>query len=299
MAEPPWIWRWANLQPLMDQAIAVAGLEAAERRVLTLANPGFKDSVRTSTNLNAGIQVLKPGEIARPHRHSANALRFVIEGTGAITKVDNKVCEMLPGDLILTPGWTWHEHEHKGTVRMAWLDVLDVPLFDYLKINFFEPGPTHNVSEPIADAAFATSGLLPQVNASEHSPIFRYPWPAANAAIENVPPATDGSRLLRYVNPVTGGPVMALIDCSLLRLAPHAATHRRRVSGNTICLVAEGEGESAIGDQTIAWKKHDIFTLPHWNWISHKASGAGATLFQVSDDQVLRRLGLWREEIAA
>ena len=43
-----------------------------------------------------------------------NALRFVMEGKGAYTVVDGKSCLMEEGDLVITPGWTWHEHVHKG-----------------------------------------------------------------------------------------------------------------------------------------------------------------------------------------
>lgn len=61
------------------------------------------------------MQLLNPGESARPHRHSIAAIRFVLESTGGgKTIVDgNSIC-MAEGDLILTPGWCWHEHVHEG-----------------------------------------------------------------------------------------------------------------------------------------------------------------------------------------
>jgi gentisate 1,2-dioxygenase len=56
-----------------------------------------------------------------------NALRFVIEGEGASTIVDGKDCLMEEGDLVITPGWTWHEHVHRGRVRSSG-STLDAPL---------------------------------------------------------------------------------------------------------------------------------------------------------------------------
>jgi len=44
-----------------------------------------------------------PGEIARAHRHSAAALRLIIEGRGGYTVVNGERVPMFPGDLVLTP----------------------------------------------------------------------------------------------------------------------------------------------------------------------------------------------------
>lgn len=37
---------------------------------------------------HSGIQVMGPGEVAPSHRHSASALRFIMQGAGAFTNVD-------------------------------------------------------------------------------------------------------------------------------------------------------------------------------------------------------------------
>lgn len=60
--------------------------------------------------------------------------------------------------------------------------------------------------------------------------------------------------------------------------------------------MAEGSGESRIGDETIRWRKRDIFTLPQGNRIVHKSVGGTARLFQVSDRDIYARLGLLEEE---
>ena len=60
--------------------------------------------------------------------------------------------------------------------------------------------------------------------------------------------------------------------------------------------MVEGSGESQIGDETIQWRKRDVFTLPQGNRIVHKSGGATARLFQVSDRDIYARLGLLEEE---
>ena len=40
----------------------------------------------------------------------------------------------------------------------------------------------------------------------------------------------------------------------------------------------------------------DIFSIPHGNWVTHRCAGDTATLFVVTDREVLRRLDLLIEE---
>jgi len=131
-----------------------------------------------------------------------------------------------------------------------------------------------------------------------YSPLFRYPWVQARAALDTSPPGEDGSRLLRYINPATGGPVLSRLDCYLLGLSYGKATRRCRSTSNAVCMVVAGAGTSTVGDVTIEWEENDIFTLPHWSWISHTAHTDRATIFQSTDRDVMRRLDLLREERA-
>jgi gentisate 1,2-dioxygenase len=301
-SEPSFHWRWKDVEPLLDGAVAATDMNSAERRVIQLKNPIFPaDYIAVTSNINCGFQTLMPGEKARPHRHNMNALRFVVEGKGASTIVDGKVCPMEVGDLILTPAMTWHEHEHNGeSGRVVWMDSLDSPLVRHLRCVQFQPGPAGDYPALPPDGAFTNPGFVPaQIARTDYSPIFRYPWADAVAALAAVPAAADGSRTLRYANPVTGGAVMSLMDCYLLGLETGAETRPYRSSSNAACLVVEGAGVSTVGDETVRWQKYDLFTLPAWQWVSHKAETSEARLFQVTDREVLRRLNLLRDELAA
>jgi len=296
--EAAYLWSWDKIRPLLSAAIDVASPEVVERRVLQLVPPNHQDEQQTSRTLSANIQILLPGEKARPHRHTMNALRFVLEGAGATTIVDGKPCPMEEGDLILTPGGTWHEHIHQGKGPIVWLDALDVPFQRYMGTGAFEAGPAAQLPETIADAAFAVANVVPDTNVPtrDYSPVFRYPYATAVAAVAAAPPSRDGSRRVRYVNPLTGGSGMAMVDCYLVQLDSGAVTLPFRTTANSVCCVVEGAGESQVGSETIQWNKRDIFTLPQGNRIVHKGSGGTARLFQVSDRDLYARLGLLREE---
>jgi len=302
VSEPSRAWRWTEIEPLLDHAVAATGMEAAERRVLSLWNPDLDNPAgnNVTTNLNCGIQVLMPGETARVHRHTANALRFVLEGGDGTTTVDGKICPMNKGDLIITPGGTWHEHTHQGDSRIVWLDLLDVPFHRAMHTQFFDPGPAGNFPPLPNDDAYQHGGLLPQagpgVTMPAYSPQFRYTWEDVCTTLAAMQPANDGSKMLRYINPATGGPAMNIFDVYMVELAANEATIPFRSTANAFCLVIEGEGQSTIGEEVINWGRYDVFTLPHWNRYSHTAGRYGAKLFVGTDREILKRLNLLREE---
>ena len=288
-------WQWKRIRPLIDDAMKVASPAAVERRVLTLTDQDADGG--TTTNLVTALQVLLPGEKARPHRHTMNALRFVIEGSGASTIVDGKDCPMEEGDLVITPGWTWHEHVHRGSAPIIWLDALDAPLHRYLGTDAFEPGPAHDLPNMPDDAAFAFPNIVPELGdvMPQYSPVFRYPWAAARDAVRAAPKWKDGSQRVRYINPITGGSTMPLMDCYLTQIDRGTETIRFRTTSNAVCLVCEGHGTSRVGEEMVSWDTHDVFSLPHGNWITHKANET-ATLFVVTDRDALRRLDLLKEQ---
>ena len=73
-------------------------------------------------------------------------------------------------------------------------------------------------------------------------------------------------------------------------------TTARRSTSSAICVVAEGEGTSRIGDAVLDWKRNDVFTVPHWQWITHTAGSDNAKLFLMSDRELVASMGYLREE---
>ena len=114
-AVQPCLWKWQDVYDSLVRAGEVISLENSERRVVRLVNPGLdrKHAFATHT-IQVSFQYVKPGENARAHRHTPAALRFVIQGSGAYTTVNGQQCVMEPGDLILTPKLTWHDHSNDG-----------------------------------------------------------------------------------------------------------------------------------------------------------------------------------------
>jgi gentisate 1,2-dioxygenase len=300
----PYLWTWSAMAPLVERAAREVNMADAERRVLLLTHPGFPGTIFTTPTLSAGLQILNPGESAHAHRHTVAALRLVMMGEGAQTITDGKVCPMECGDLILTPAWTWHEHRHEGPSRTVWLDGLDFPLCRMLGSIFLELGPAAPPQGGLAstlDQALREGGVLPegQQHDKAYSPLFRYPWKRVREALECVRPGEDGSKCIRYVNPLDGGPIMPTIDGFVHELHRDMPTRRMRSTATAIALVIEGSGQSIIGDKVLQWRQHDVFTLPRWQWIQHGSHEGPARLFLMTDRALMQRLGHLREEAAA
>lgn len=130
-------WKYKELRPLLEEAGRLVNAEEAERRVLMLVNPAMTAPYTTDT-LYGGLQLILPGETAIAHRHTAFALRFIIEGERGFTAVGGKKVTMRRGDVITTPSWQWHDHGHEGEGPMIWLDGLDLPLYQAFPTNFAE-----------------------------------------------------------------------------------------------------------------------------------------------------------------
>lgn len=304
----PVFWRYDDLRPLIMEAGRLLTPQEAERRVLVLENPGFRGQSKITGSLYAGLQLILPGEVADSHRHTASAIRFVIEGSGAYTAVEGERTTMHPGDFILTPSWTFHDHGNPGGEPTVWLDGLDIPIVNLLDTCFAEHYPgggtqPHSVPEGDSQVRYAAN-LLPvdYVPVRKASPIFNYPYARSRDALHelsrNGPPHPCHGIKMRFVNPATGGYPMPTIGAFMQWLPRGFAGAIYRQTDAAVYCVVEGRGRSRIGDEIFQWGPRDIFMAPSWAPVSHQAD-EDATLFSMSDRPAQQALGLWRELIDA
>jgi gentisate 1,2-dioxygenase len=299
----PAIWHYRDVRPHLMESGKLITAQEATRRVLMLMNPGLGGEASITGSLFAGLQLIMPGEIAPAHRHSQSALRFIIEGHGAYTAVDGERTAMEPGDFVITPSWTWHDHGNETSEPMVWLDGLDIQIVKLLGASFAEgyPDDIQPISRPEGDS-FARFGqnLLPVDWKPEvkTSPVFNYPYARTREALDvlsrNSPPDPYHGYKLRYVNPASGEFAMPTIATFVQLLPTGFASYPYRSTDGTVFVVVEGKGETRLGDKTFAWEPHDIFVVPSWMTHTHHPKSE-AVLFSFSDRVVQEKLGLWRE----
>lgn len=305
----PVVWRYKDLREHVLRSVKLVTPEKAGRRVIYLNNPGRSDVAAAVGWIYAGLQVMNPGEVASAHRHSASAIRFIMEGSGAYTVVDGHKMTLGANDFVLTPNGTWHEHGvgAEGT-PCIWQDGLDIPFVNAMEANFYEVHPDlgQKVAFEVDDMtkAWGNPGLKPMGEqwTKGYSPMFKYEWLPTYDALKRLATCRDGSPydgvLMEYVDPNTNGPVMQTMGASMQMLRPGEHTKAHRHTGSGLYHVAKGSGHSIINGKRYDWQEHDIFCVSSWAWHEHANASAteDACLFCLSDLPVMRAMGLYREQ---
>lgn len=305
-------WRYDEVRPFLMRSGEAITAEEAVRRVLILENPALRGQSAITQSLYAGLQLILPGEVAPSHRHTQSALRFIVEGEGAYTAVDGERTTMRPGDFIITPSWTWHDHGNEADAPVVWLDGLDIPLIRFLDAGFAQNDTRKSQAVARAEgSSFARYGhnMAPVRGTSpfgQTSPIFSYPYDRTREALDRMErteaiDAWDGFKL-RYINPLTGGSPMPTMQTFMQRLpAGFAGKPWRQTDGavysvvegsGTVTVTAPGEGASPV---TFAYGPRDQFVVPSWHTARLESAG-GSVLFSYSDRPVQQLLGIHQEE---
>lgn len=301
----PAIWRFKDVRPFVDEAGDLITAKEAERRVLIFENPGMRGQSRITHTLYAGLQLILPGEVAVAHRHTASAIRLVLEGEGAYTSVEGERTVMSPGDFVITPHWTWHDHGNTSKKPMIWLDVLDLPTINFFEAAFMEhhDRPTQKANRESGDSLERYgSGVLPDGAPMQmkRSPIISYPYARIRPILERMKKAGDVDRRhgarVRYANPLNGGWATPTMGAHLALLPKGFKGENYRSTDGTICVCLEGQGMTRIDGKSYEWSHGDVFIVPPWKPHAHQASKE-AVLFSISDRPMQESLGIWREAI--
>jgi gentisate 1,2-dioxygenase len=195
--------------------------------------------------------------------------------------VNGEQAWMSPGDFIITPAMTWHEHGG-GDEPVIWLDGLDVPLVGFLKGEFRE--------EPGVDG-------LPPVE-SEGSPAFAWPYERSREALMRLARSQEidpwRGHVLRYLTPEGRRP-MATLGSGLTLLPRGFGTRPYRAINSLVATLVEGRARAIIGGEPFEIGPRDLIAVPGWTPYVLEAVEE-SVLFAFSDLATYEALGLWREE---
>jgi gentisate 1,2-dioxygenase len=303
-----WLWRWNEVYSIAERAGELIPIDrGGDRRAIALANPGQNGMPYATSTLWAAVQWLNGREIAPAHRHTSQAIRFIIDGAGSYSTVEGDKVFLERGDLVLTPPWTWHDHGSESDERAIWMDALDIPLNNYLDGPFFEPYPDERQHvEKLLNGSVLKYGVGQMRPAWEppttaYSPIMVYKWADTDRALNNVA-QTGGDVhddvILEFINPHTGSPVMKSFTCSIQMLRPGIHTQAHRHTGSWVYLCFEGSGATIIDNVRFDWSAGDMFVLPSWAVHEHLngSDTERAVLFAVHDTPLLQAVDKYRVE---
>ena len=298
----PCLWKWKDVHDAINKAGEMVGLNQSFRRFIGFRNPALKSG--TSRTLLLGAQLVKPGEIAAAHRHTMGAIRFVVKGSGAQTTINGEPFPMESGDLITTPNQTWHDHYNGSSEPIIWLDGADGPMIQLLEIGFSEPFKERQQphSRAVDQSRYELAPARPSWVRPDsiQPPPYRYRWEDTEKILRSLgehPGEPHDGLLLKYVNPLTGGPTLPTFSCEIQMLRPGEETKPHRHTSNVIYHVFRGTGFTTIGDARYEWETGDSFVVPLWRWHRHgNPSKEPAILFSINDSPLMEALGFYREE---
>jgi gentisate 1,2-dioxygenase len=317
----PYLWRCAeDIEPILERAVELITMDDSERRSLVLVNPGLAPRRATVSTMYTAYRLNDANEIMPPHKHSPSAIRFGLKGSGNFTGVDGENIVFGPGDMVLTPNDTWHNHGTVGNEQALNLSVLDLPLVETLNATHFDHDykemengklvskkqQTPRFTADYSQTTYGYGGLLPRFAGSKSrgagysSPMFVYRWEmvlelfSKHKDRESDP--HDGL-LIEYIDPTTGQPVYRTMTFFAQLLRAGERTLPVRTTANLLVSPFEGEGYSIVDGKRHDWKKFDTLAIPGGSWFEHHNLSADKPLylFVASDEPVLKKLGLYKK----
>jgi gentisate 1,2-dioxygenase len=263
-------WRYVHARAALDGAARLVGTEHAERRNLIMNNPVPGNTYATARTIVGAYQMIKGHEVARSHRHTSNAMRFILEaGPKAYTVVEGQKVPMVPGDVLLTPNWCWHGHSNDGPDNAYWIDFLDAPLTHVLGPMFFEQYHDEFVQQ--------ASGV------AENSP-FRFPFAVWGPKAASAPEVAPGMREI-----LIGPPLLDTLRLKWRHFDNGATVDEVQTTANCCYAVLQGTGRVECDGSAFDWARGDVFVIPSWRkakWSVNEES----FLFRVSDETLLEKI---------
>jgi gentisate 1,2-dioxygenase len=236
------------------------------------------DGDRPTRTMDALAHELDPGTCTTIHRHSWDAMVFVVAGWGW-TEIDGERIDWGPGDALHLPAWAWHRSGNDGSTTARYLTFSSEPMLDTMGMAVLEDaGQTPNVSLPGRPAYTADLDgddpyarrvrRLGHEQQTRRSGRLHTSWD--DLVLLNTPRGTRTTFLLdRAMGYQASGITMAMFE-----MAPGRGQSMHRHPGEAWLYVVEGSGHTYLGTEPEGgtvhpWKKGDLIIVDHFLWHQH------------------------------
>ena len=316
----PFLWRFrTEIEPLLRTSAELVSMDDSERRSLILANPGLTPQRATVSTMYTAYRLNDPNEVMPPHRHSPNAIRFGLTGEQNFTGVEGEDITFGPGDMVLTPHDTWHNHGNMGDEPAINLSVLDLPLVETLNAIYFEHDykemengalvskkvQSANVPNDYSSKIYGQGGLMPRFVSHERgtgraSPMYVYRWAEMQTMLaQHKDHEGDPYEALsiEYVDPTTGGPLFKTMTFFAQMIRPGEHTLPLQQTASLLVTPFSGEGHSIVDGERFDWGLYDTLAVPGGSWCEHVngSSDEPVILFVASDEPALEAFGFYKK----
>ncbi|MFJ9535991.1 cupin domain-containing protein [Streptomyces sp. NPDC101225] len=236
------------------------------------------DGDRPTRTMDALAHEIGPGTTTTLHRHSWDAMVFVVAGRGW-TEIDGRRVDWGPGDSLHLPAWSWHRSGNDGATSTRCLTFSSAPLLETMGMAVIEdaghtpvaalpPRPAFSPGRDGADPYASRLRRLARDQEARRSGRLHTSWDELE--LRNTPRGTRTTFLLdRAIGYQASGITMAMFE-----IGPGRAQSMHRHPGEAWLYVVEGSGESYLGTEPEGgerhpWKKGDLIVVDHFLWHQH------------------------------
>lgn len=236
------------------------------------------DGDNPTRSMDALVHEVDPGTVSTVHRHSWDAMVFVVAGWGW-TEIDGERIEWGPGDSLHLPAWAWHRSGNDGSETARYLTFSSEPMLATMGMSMVEdaghtahdqlpPRPPFTGHLDGDDAYARRVRRLGRHQEARRSGRLHTSWDELEML--NTPRGTRTTFLLdRAIGYQTSGITMAMFE-----IGPGRGQSMHRHPGEAWLYVVEGEGHSYLGSEPEGgenhpWKKGDLIVVDHYLWHQH------------------------------
>ncbi len=221
---------------------------------------------------------IDPGSTSTIHRHSWDAMVFVVAGNGW-HMIDGERVDWKPGDSVYIPAWSWHRCGNDGDSVARYMTFSSEPMMYTMGMSVLDdrgdsdwselpPRPEFSPGIKGDDQYARRMRRLASQQEAGRSGRLHTSW--SGLEMLNTPRGTRTTFLLdRAIGYHTSGITMAMFE-----IGPGRGQSMHRHPGEAWLYVVEGEGHSYLGaepegGENHAWKKGDLIIVDHYLWHQH------------------------------
>ncbi len=229
--------------------------------------------------IDARVIELAPGERTSTHRHSHDAVCFVLEGQG-VTTIGSERYAWMRWDALHTPAWSWHRHENTGRATARLLAITDAPLTTTLGLSRIEdagdtpPQPDERPRVPHLTSDRGYDGEITSAAAM---------WEARRSARRHTSfgdltlrTSPRGTRTALLVDRSLGYRTTGL-SIALFQIPPGGKQANHRHPGEALLYIVEGQGHSVVDGTRYEWSQGDGVIVNQYVWHQHFNSSPDRT----------------------
>jgi gentisate 1,2-dioxygenase len=125
---PPYRYAWKDTEKIFASMAEAPG-DPYDGVLLHYADPVSGGS--TLPTMNCQVQMFRPGEKGRSHRHTHSVVYHAFRGSGT-TWIGEEQFDWQQGDSFVVPLWSWHAHENNSGEPAILFSINDRPALEAL-----------------------------------------------------------------------------------------------------------------------------------------------------------------------